>query len=97
MSVRISETVSRWIVVMGRRLISEAYGRPWDPASPHMPIQDFSDFGFADNLHPMDEDTQAWLDAMILFVRTISGIVAHALTTDSIDQLTLNLGDEEEI
>lgn len=105
--VRISLSVARWIVELGRRLVQEAYARPWDPRHPEIrwevPPELGPNHGFLERLEVEDPRVEEWLHQVIQFIRTMAAIVAHGIDEDeeNISPLSSLLGfpgdSEEEI
>ena len=63
--VNISLSVARWLVEFGRRLVQEAYARPWDPRHPEIrwdiPPELGPNHGFLDSLETEDPRAMEWL------------------------------------
>jgi len=100
--VRISVSVARWLVELGRRLVQEAYARPWDPRHPmirwDIPPELGPNHGFLESLETTDPRVVEWLHQTVQFIRTVAAVVAHAIDEDmeNISPLTSLLGDEED-
>lgn len=80
--IKISITVARWMVSIGRQIVQEAYGSNWDPMRDDLSIADENIDpvpGFMDDV-PLDNNPMYfWIDAMVRFVRVMSGIAANEL------------------
>lgn len=76
--IEITKTVARWIVRLGRQLVSDGIGRDWNPMNDIDPIEE--DFpGYLDDIPDHGSDTWVWAQALVQFVRAVASIAAREL------------------
>jgi len=98
--VQVSESVARWILTTGTRIITEAFNSEWDPLDPNFVTREIDNHdelpmpGYMDELanHGLSFGQRNWLNAMIQLIRTITSICANGLPADA---LGYDGGDEE--
>lgn len=78
--IKISATVARWIVSLGRTLVQEGYGL--DPRGEggleHLP-EHAPDGGFLNEIPMENAPLYFWADALVRFARVLAGIAAYEL------------------
>lgn len=78
--IQITKTVARWIVRLGRQLVSDGIGRDWNPMQDNDPIDYDPDFpGFLNDIPDDGSDTWIWAQALVQFVKTVAAIAAREL------------------
>lgn len=93
--IKITKTCAEWLIAYGKQLVDDGYGVDYIPNGPHLDSLEATTEGYLDQIPMEDGELWRYMNAVINFARTVTGILAKQMSElPPLDELRITEGED---